>query len=180
MPSKTALIFLIVFFFGCLATLLRTPYYGILLYEVQYFFNPPARWWYGDLPDFRYSFLIVLLITIGFVPRLSQFRENRLFAAPPIKWLVLMIGVVLISFMWAVSYETHLEFTIRYLKIIFFALLAYKLVDTPKKMEGVLAVYLVGIFYLSWIAWEGGRTSGGRLEGIGCADTMDANGSAAV
>lgn len=180
MPSKTALIFLIVFFAGCLATLLRSPYYGILLYEVQYFFNPPARWWYGDLPDLRYSFLIVVLILMGFIPRLSQFRDNRLLMAPPVRWLGLMTGVVLVAFLWAVSFDMHLEFTIRYLKVIFFALLAYKLVDTPKRMEGVFAVYLVGIFYLSWIAWEGGRTGGGRLEGIGCADTMDANGSAAV
>lgn len=180
MPSKTALIFLIVFFAGCLATLLRSPYYGILLYEVQYFFNPPSRWWYGDLPDLRYSFLIVVLILMGFISRLSQFRDNRLLMAPPVRWLCLMTGVVLVAFLWAVSFDTQLEFTIRYLKVIFFALLAYKLVDTPKRMEGVFAVYLVGIFYLSFIAWQVGRTGDGRLEGIGCADTSDANGSAAV
>jgi len=180
MPSKTGIVFISLFAAGCIATLVRTPFYGVLLYEVQYFFNPPARWWYGDLPVLRYSFIIVALIVVSYLLRMDQFKNNRLFDAPQVKWLVAMTVIVALGFSWAVWPKVHTEFFIRYLKVLVFALLAYKVVDTPKKMDWLLLVYILGLFYISWVGWQTGRSGGGRLEGIGGADTTEVNGTAAT
>jgi len=180
MPSITALTYIAVSLAGTLATVFISPFYGILLYQLNFFVDPHSRWWFGDLPDLRYSFLIMSLVLLGYLARLGQYRENRLGRLPQFKWLAALMAVVVVSYFWAVSPELHAEFSLRYCKVILFTVLAYKVVDTPQKVEKLLGVYLLGIFYLSFLAWQLGRTQGGRLEGIGCADTTDANGTAAV
>lgn len=180
MPSKTALVFLILFVAGCVATVIRTPFYGILLYEIQYFFNPPTQWWYGDLPTIRYSYLVMCLVVIGYLLRIPSFSKNSLSELPQFRWLMLLLAIVFITYFWAVSPDKHLDYINRLLKIILFALLAYKIVDTPRKMDELLLIYICGIFYFSWNARNMGRTGEGRLEGSGFADYTDSNGVAAV
>lgn len=180
MPSKTAILFLSVFFAGAFGALSRSPHFGILLYEVQYFVNPAGSWWYGDLPDLRYSMTVVLLILIGMFLHPREPEGNLLITVPQTKWIVLLGGVILVTSLWAVDPSTHYEFALRWFKVLLFAVLAFWLIDTPRKMEALLGVYLLGIFYLSWSGWVSGRRYGDRLEGIGTAESGDANGTAAV
>lgn len=177
MLSVTALIYLLVLCAGWLATLWISPFYGVLLYVIEYLVNPPARWWYADLPHWRYSFVIMVLVLVSFAAKRSQFRENRFFALPQAKWLAVMSGVVLITYLWALDQQLHMAFTVRYLKVLLFVILAFKVIDTAKKFQALLAAYLLGTSYLSFLIWQTGRTGSGRLEGIGCADTTDANGT---
>lgn len=132
------------------------------------------------MPEFRYSYLVTLIIVVSYIVRADQFNKNQLIMLPQFKWLVVMIVIMFITTLWAVSPEKHLELTIRYIKIVLFGMLAYKMIDTPKKFEQLLGVYILGVFYASWNAREIGRTGYGRLEGVGFADAMDANASAAV
>lgn len=180
MISKTALAFLLIFCSCCVATLIRSPLWGIVLYELQYFVNPPNRWWWGELPITRFSLIAVVFIFVGFVYRRHQFRQNRLWEAPQVRWIMGISFLVLLTSFWAVDPEVHLEVVTRYLKILVFAILAYKILSTPKDFEILFATYLFGAFYISWIGWQVGRTGDGRLEGIGTVDTIDSNGAAAI
>jgi probable O-glycosylation ligase (exosortase A-associated) len=180
MPSLSALAFLVIFFSCCFISIFRSPYIGILLYEFLYFVNPPARWWYNELPDLRYSFLVVAVIMISFIVHYNEHRENRLSEVPQSKWLMALSIIMVLGYFWAVNEHVHYLVTVRYFKILIFVLLAYKIIDTPKKMEALLGVYVAGIFYISWVGWVMGRSGGGRLEGIGAADSMEVNGCAAV
>ncbi|HJV66227.1 MAG TPA: O-antigen ligase family protein [Geomonas sp.] len=180
MPSYSALAYLVFFFSGSLATLYISPFFGVLLYEVQYLANPPGRWWYGDLMDLRYSLVIMLMTCLSFALRRERFTRNRVFEAPPAKWLLLLTLVMLLTSLWAISPAVHGPEMLRYLKVLAFIMIAYKTVDTAAKLEAVLALYVAAISYLSILGWESGRSGGGRLEGLGCADGSDANGTALV
>ena len=177
MPSKAAIGFFGIFIVGSISTLFRNPFYGILIYEFLYFINPAGRWWYRDLPEIRYSFIIVIFILVSFLRGYTQFKRNKLLNVPQVKWLAVITIIFVFGFIWAVNPITHGELFVRYVKIVVFALLSYKLIDSPRKMEWVLIVYILGIFYISFVGWEIGRGSGGRLEGIGAADTDEANGT---
>lgn len=178
--SLTALIYLLVFFAGIAATVIYSPIFGILLYELQYLVNPPGRWWYGDLPSLRYSFFIMVLVVASYLLRVGEYRRNRFLAYPQSKWLAAMTLVILVTYLWALDPELHLDTTIRYLKVLLFVVVAFKVTDATWKLESVLGAYLLGIGYLSFIIWQTGRTGSGRLEGIGSADGTDANGAASL
>jgi hypothetical protein len=178
--SFSALIYLVVFGCGVLATLAVSPLFGIMLYEMQYLVNPPGRWWYHDLPDLRYSFLIMVLVAGSYLPRSKEYRANRLFALPQWKWLAALTLLMVVSSVWAIDQDLHYKFLTRYLKVLLFVVLAYKVIDLPWKLESVLGIYLFGTSYLCFIIWQTGRTGSGRLEGIGSADSSDANGTASL
>jgi len=180
MLSVSAVIYIIVLCAGWLATLSISPFYGVLLYVIEYLVNPPARWWYVGLPHWRYSFVIMSLVVISYVAKRPQFRENRFLAVPQAKWLAVMAGLVVITYLWALDKEVHAAFTLRYLKVLLFVILAFKVTDTAKKLETLLGAYLLGTSYLSFLIWQTGRTGAGRLEGIGTADSTDANGTASL
>lgn len=180
MLSVSAMVYIMVLCAGWLATLYISPFYGVLLYVIEYLVNPPARWWYSGLPHWRYSFIIMALVLLSYLLRKSQFSENRFLALPQGKWLTLMAAVVVITSLWAVDRELHAAFTVRYLKVLLFVILAFKVTDTARKFEALMGAYLLGTGYLSFLIWQTGRTGSGRLEGIGCADSTDANGTAAL
>ena len=53
--------------------------------------------------------------------------------------------------------------------------IAYKLVDTEKKMELAFLFYMIGAAYIGYEAMVVGRDSSGRVEGIVTVDSPDAN-----
>lgn len=179
--SKTAIIFLVTYFGGAVAAIIAEAAYGIYLYEFLYFLNPAIRWWHGSLPVIRYSFIVAIVILIGYIIRKDKYSENRLFDVPQTKWLLALTVVMgLVSFI-AVWPERHNELYIGYVKIILFVALAYKIIDTPAKFEKMIWAFLIGQFYLGWVAHFTGRDYTGRLEGVGPADSGgDSNAMGAV
>lgn len=177
--AKTAIIFVIIYFSGIIGTIAIDATYGVYLYELTYFVTPKIRWWSAFLPDIRFSFIIAISILIGFAIRNKNYSANRVFDVPQSKWLLaLVILLGLISFI-AVWPEKHWEQYTRFLKLMAFVFFVYKLIDTPKKFERMIYAYLLGMFYLSWVAHSTGRY-GDRLEGLGPMDARDANGLASV
>lgn len=179
--SKLAVIFILTFL-GCLfGAILIDAMYGIFIYEIVYFVNPKIRWWSGDLPDLRYSFVIAIVVLIAFLIRLKKYSENHIFDILHNRWLL-----ALIILMWLISFtavwpEKHISTCINILKVVFFVFLLYKIIDTPKKFEMMIWVFLIGSFYLGWVAHSTGRGYGStRLEGIGPTDANTANTCASV
>ena len=179
--SKFLIAFILTYVGGLAAAIFYDGCWGIYLYQIEYFLNPPIRWWYGSLPELRYSFIIAICILISFAFRSNKYKENRIFEVPQTKWLLTMsIMMVVISF-YAVWPEMHDRTLKTHIKLLFFLALSYKIINTPEKLERMLWVFLLGNFYLGWVAHGSGRTGGGRLENIGPSDTGgDANATAAI
>ena len=179
--SKTAIIFLLTYFGGAAAAIIAEAAYGIYLYELLYFLNPAIRWWHGGLPVIRYSFIVAIVILIGYFIRKDKYSENRLFDVPQTKWLLsLTIVMGLVSFI-AAWPERHQEIYSNHVKVVLFVALAYKIIDTPPKFEKLIWAFLIGQFYLGWVAHFTGRDYTGRLEGVGPADSGgDSNAMGAV
>ena len=178
--SISAIAFILIFFGGCLASLLATPFYGILLYAFEYFLNPASRWWYVSVPNLRFSLVTMIVIVVGFFLKRTDFKDNRILAVPQTKWVLLLCLAVFCSSFWAVDPFMYGILSGRFYKYIIFVFFLYKIIDSPKRMEWFLSIYCLGIFYISWIGWQMGRTGNGRLEGIGSPDSPDVNTAAAM
>jgi hypothetical protein len=178
--SKTVVIFLLTFLVGLLSTVLVDVSYGVYLYQLHYFLNPVERWWYGSLPHIRYSFIIAVFMLIGFFRQYYPFQKNRLRDLPQVKWLAAMLIMMAIISLYAVMPKEHEDVLIQFSKLLLFLTIAYKCIDTPTKFERMIWVFLIGNFYIGWVAYETGRTMNWRLEGIGMPDSVNANGAAAV
>jgi hypothetical protein len=81
---------------------------------------------------------------------------------------------------WAISPAVHDRFVFDLTKLVVIILVAYKLVHTPRRLDGALWSYLIGATYIGYLATITGRNSGDRVEGIGLIDSPDANGVAAA
>ncbi|WP_319525791.1 O-antigen ligase family protein [uncultured Desulfosarcina sp.] len=178
--SISSIVFILLFFSGCVASLLVSPFYGILLYALSYFLNPASRWWFHQVPDLRFSLLPMLVIVAGYFFNWKKFDGNSIANAPQTKWLVMMTLTVLLSSAWAVNPNINHILTVRYIKYVIFAFFLYKIVDSPKRMEWFLTIYCAGIFYVSWFSWQMGRTGHGRIERTGAPDSPDVNTAAAM
>jgi putative inorganic carbon (hco3(-)) transporter len=177
---KIIVLFISTYLFCLTAAFLTCPSWGVYLYQVHYFLNPENRWWHSHLPDLRYSFIIASIIIISFAIRSKHFKDTTILDISPFKWLFvffILMGIVTPIAVWP---EMHTRYLIDDLKTLIIVVVAYKVIDTPTKFARLLGSYLVGIFYISFIAWETGRTGAGRLEGIGMIDAPNANVLAAV
>ncbi len=178
--SKITIAFVLTYAGGLTATLLSDVSWGVMLYELHYFLNPVIRWWYHNLPDLRYSFIIALFIIISFALRSGKYSENRIGDIPHFKWLFIMLFFMGIGCFYAIWPERHRGYFINHGKLIVFIVIAYKVIDTPQKFERMIWTFLSGNFYVAWVAHTTGRTGYGRVEGIGMTDGMNSNGTVAV
>lgn len=178
--NKSVIIFVLTYFCGLVSTALVDVSYGVYLYQLHYFLNPVERWWYGSLPHLRYSFIIAVFMIFGFFRQYYPFQKNRLRDLPQVKWVVAMLIMMAVISLYAVWPTFHEKYFIQFFKLLLFLAIAYKCIDTPTKFERMIWVYLIGNFYVGWMAHDTGRTANWRLEGIGMTDAVDSNGAAAV
>ena len=179
--SKFALLFLMVFVSGVVATFFYSGASAFFLYQVVYFLNPDSRWWSAEIPGLSYSFItaVLMLVALGMQYRrytqISPWKEQPIF-----KWI---IGIVILYYLVglvALRPEVHYQFAFNYLKLIVIVMVAYKLVNSQKLLDMSLWAYIIGATYIGYLATITGRGRGGRVEGIGMADAPDANDTAAA
>jgi O-antigen ligase len=176
----TAVIFLVLLLVGSFAAIFIDASYGILLYVLEYFLNPPGRWWGHAIPDLRYAFTVGIIVFISYMIRTKRYSKSKVFDIPQTKWLMLMVLLIVMTFPIAVSQTEHQKFMILIVKYAIFYYLVVKTIDTPIKFERLAWVFMAGQFYLGWLAYEMGRGASGRLEKLGGADSRDANSAAAL
>lgn len=178
--SKFALLFILVYLGGLGTALLVDGAWGFYLYQLVYFLNPSLRWWSHSLPDISYSFIVVAIMGLAFLVRFKMYKENKLFSVPQTKWLLVIMILYYIVSLYALQPSLHWYSTIEYTKLLFVIALAYKMIDTPKKLDIALWSYILGAVYIGWEAYNVGRDPFGRVEGIGTVDSPDSNGIAAA
>lgn len=165
---------------GFLASLFRNPVYAFSLYEAVYFFNPQQRWWGDMAPDISYSFFVAVLLIGLVLLNNKQAKHNKLLQAPQFKWMYSLIFLYTITYFYAALPEAHFDASINFIKLAIIVSIAYKLCDSDSKLNYILYGYIFGAWYIGFVAYQVGRNSGARVEGIGTVDAPDANGIAAA
>lgn len=180
--SKFALFFIIVYLSGFISAFFFNGAGAFLLYQAVYMINAEQRWWYFQVPDFRYSFfasllmIFVLLIKYKELTAITRWRD-----LPVLKWLLLFLALHYVGYAFALNLAVHEIFTFNFLKLVIIFMIAYKLVNTEKLLDACLWVYALGCTYIGTVAKDVGRNRNGRVEGIGLIDTGgDANHVAAA
>jgi hypothetical protein len=179
--SKFALLFLMVFFGGFIATFMIGGSVSFFLYQIVYFLNPDNRWWSAEIPGISYSFFTALLMLLSLAVGYRKYTEQAPWRQQPVfKWLLALLAVYYMVGFWAINPAVHDLFVFDLTKLIVIGLVAYKLVHTPRLLDGALWSYVMGATYIGYLATITGRNSGDRVEGIGLVDSPDANGVAAA
>ena len=166
----TALGFLAVFSIGCLVALKR-PYVGLLLYFFVYYMHPPGKYWGSFLPEMRWT-LIVALITL-----ISTFLHEKNLKAwlkpKETKWFVALFVFVCLQMTW-VSYPSfHQEYLVLLFKLLILYFLIVTLINTEKRLMGVVIANAVGAAYIGLNALQTHQS--GRFEAAGLPGIKDGN-----
>lgn len=179
--SKIALLFLMVFASGVVATFFYSGASAFFVYQLVYFLNPDSRWWSAEIPGLSYSFISAVLMLVAVGMKFRQYSELSPWREQPIfKWA---IGIVILYYLVgliAIRPEVHFGVAFNYLKLVIIVMVAYKLVNSRTLLDFALWAYVIGATYIGYLATSYGRGSGGRVEGIGMVDAPDANDTAAA
>ena len=165
---------------GFIMAFAANPAWAFMLYQIVYFISPLERWWSYMVPTFSYSFFTVMLMFVVFLKDYKEHKKNRIFAAPQFKWVYLIAVAYVCTLFYAALPDINNDATINFIKLAIIISVAYKLVDTDKKLNGVLAAYIAGAAYIGFLTYQVGRGPDGRVEGIGTVDAIDSNGIAAA
>jgi O-antigen ligase len=165
---------------GFIFAIWRIPVFAFVLYEAVYFYNPQRRWWAPMVPDLSYSLYVSLLVLTLVLIKYKEVKQNKLLSVPHFRWMYAVLALYAIAYFYANNPETHARYLDFFFKTILIVSLAYKLIDTSKKLDYALFGYIFGAWYIGFVAYQTGRTSGDRLEGIGTVDSPDSNGIAAA
>lgn len=176
---KIILILVITYVGGLLLSLTNGAHWAFYVYQIIYFFNPDSRWWSPLVPSFPYSKVSVIFLLGMFFLSYSQYKRNLFSKVPQFKWSVLLLISFGLVYFYAVNQSLQLTAAIDYLKMFITIAVAYKILDTQKKIEGAYLAYLIGVTYIGYEAYVVGRDDTGRVEGIGMIDAPDGNNTAA-
>lgn len=179
--SKFALLFVMVFVAGFVATFFYSSASAFLLYQIVYFLNPDNRWWSAQLPGISYSFVVSILMLVALALGYKQYSAVSPWRKQPIfKWMILILILYYIVGFYALRPDLHSQFAFNYLKLVIVVMVAYKLINTEKLLDFSLWAYVIGAAYIGYVATVQGRNADGRVEGIGMTDALDANDTAAA
>jgi hypothetical protein len=102
--SKFALLFLMVFFGGFIATFMISGSVSFFLYQIVYFLNPDNRWWSAEIPGISYSFFSALLMLLSLAIGYRKYTEQAPWGQQPVfKWLLALLAVYYMVGSWAIS-----------------------------------------------------------------------------
>jgi len=178
--SKFSLLFLFAFAYGVYAIFFVAPVYGFYLYELIYFLNPGNRWWSQSLPNIGYSFVTVLFTLAVYFLKRNEFDKNTLSRMPEAKWFAIVFLIYCGIYFVSITPEMHQRYLFDLFKLFIIMFIAYRMLDSFKKLEIAMLLYLVGAAYIGYEAFTVGRNASGRVEGIGMVDVPEANGTAAA
>jgi hypothetical protein len=179
--SKFALLFLLVFFGGIAVALINGGASAFIVYELVYFLNPGERWWAVEVPELRYSLIMVILMIVALIRRYRDYSSISPWSGQvTFIWMAALLVMYYFAYLFALNPVFHHRFTFEFTKLIIIMFIAYKLVNSEVVLNACLWAYLLGCTYIGFVATSTGRNSGNRVEGIGMVDSPDANGTAAA
>jgi len=110
----------------------------------------------------------------------ARHNTNTIDKTPAGKWfLALVLSYCFVSLI-AVNSIMHNKYFIELLKLFITMYVAYRILDSEKKLKIALICVIIGAAYLGFEALNVGRDEFGRVEGIGMVDSPQANTMAAA
>ena len=171
--SQTALVFLLVFGAGCLATLFVRPFYGLYLYLAVFYLDPPSRWWSAGLPSIRWSLATAAITMIALFIHKGARSEGQSWTSSTIARILILYTLWMwIQLPWVVS-PLQLEGTVLYTKYVILFFLMYRLIETEEDFSNFCLAHVIGCAYLGWLIYLAPDT--GRLESVGGPGIANAN-----
>jgi len=178
--GKIVILVVLVYIGGIILSFVQGAHWAFYLYQIVYFLNPEHRWWSNSLPGFGYSKVTVIVLFLTYIINRKEFVRNNLSQNPQVKWLLILIVIYCVTYFFAVAPLLHEQAMIDFIKMLVVLSIAYKILDTKKKLEWSFLAYIAGSAYIGYEAFVTGRDWQGRVEGIGLIDAPEANGTAAA
>jgi len=157
---------------------IRTPAFAVVGYIIIYFLYDRTRWWYSNIPEVGYSFL--MSATVLLLALIHKNKSPSIFKEKPVKLLVALGVYYALVSLWAVSSTIHEYDAENFIKVLLVIIASIKLINTRTDLNLIMWSYVAGCAYIGFYIFESGRTSYGRVEGIGLVDAPDVNGLAAT
>lgn len=165
--------FLVVLLSGSLASLIKGPIWGLVVYVYVYFNIPKAHWWGNQLPDLRWSFLVVGVLLVSCLLHRDKLLAISWSKNLTGKWLLSLLALMMFIAPFSPdpghSWEKVYDF-FRYVLIVF---VVGKVITSFRQYKIFIGILLYCTFYLTVLA--GHYFRGGRLDGVGLPDGRDAN-----
>lgn len=178
--SSTTIAWLVAYVGGGLLSFYH-PIYGLLAYFLTYYQLPKLRWWGKALPSMRWSLMISLAWVAGYLLRRRTLPPLKITKHPQSKWLVLfVINAFIVSLTTAVWAEETWETTVELLKFCILYFLIIGTIRTKEHFNYTFYAHIGGVFSWGWAAFTNPKRAAGRLMGIGGADSLNDNLTAAV
>jgi len=178
--AKIVILVILVYVSGIILSFLQGSHWAFYLYQIVYFLNPVNRWWSSSIPSFGYSMVTVIVLFLTYFINRKKFNKNKFLHSSLFKLFFLLIGLYCLTYFIAIDQQLHKQAMIDFLKMFLILSIAFKIIDSMKKLEFSLLVYITGSAYIGYEAFVVGRNSQGRVEGIGLIDAPEANGTAAA
>lgn len=175
--SNFAILFVLVYFNGLALSLVKGAHWAFYLYQLVYFLNPEKRWWSAVLPLSNYSLITIVFLLLSYIIHRNklQYYLNELNKIPQFKWIILLMISYSFTYFTAVNKAIHLEALIDFAKLFIIIGLAFKVLDTRKKLEYAIYALITGIAYLGYEVYSIGRDGQGRVDRFGMIDAPDVN-----
>jgi len=176
-----------IIFFGlfllCAGGALVWPYLGVYGYVADYCIGPVSQWWEAPFSGLRirYSLTLALTTAIGMLLQRGKLRFGENFLQQQEALILVFLGIVWLSAFMGVEtvgrYTTVDHPSVKFTKIVVFALMMTHIITDRQKLDGLLWVFVIASLILGLQAWDIPQRAfqGGRLEGIGGSDFNEAN-----
>ncbi len=181
MPLKGLLF--IGLFLLCTVGALVLPYLGVYGYIADYCIGSASQWWEAPFSrlGIRYSYTLALATVLGILFNRHKLRFGEDFLQRQEVLMLFFLGIVWLSIFMGVEtvgrYTTVDHPSVKFTKIVVFALMMTHVITDKRKLDGLLWVFVIASLILGLQAWDLPRRAfeGGRLEGIGGADFAESN-----
>ena len=157
----------------------RSLSFLFVLYQFIYFVNPQSKWWHSSVPNYSYSFYIVLILLVITTLKWPQL-SNKVWRTPPLRYLICIGILYAVASSYAVFPLVHNIALDAIITAIVIVLLVYKLCETHEFLSVLIKGYVFSATYMGYYITQFGRTNGGRYTGGGMVDAPDENAIAAA
>ena len=129
---------------------IRRPFVGICLVIALFHLN--LRMFGAGLDEIRFQYIATIVLLVSFIINQYKLKEIETPLRAPMYWLFGFIMVCLLTSAWAVeSIPLAFESTIDFAKIVLFAFLMAKIVQTKKELDILIWFTLICVWYTSFM-----------------------------
>ena len=181
MPLKSILFFGLFVF--CVIGGFFAPIWSALGYMAHYCIGPERQWWAAPINRFgiRYSFTLAGVTALAILVHWRRLRFGRSLLVGQEKLLLLFLGIIWLSVLIGpatVGRYTRVDHpSVKFTKVVIFALMLTHIATNFKILDRVLWVLVLGAMVLGMQAWDLPRSAmiRGRLNTVGGPDFSEAN-----